>query len=148
MQPKQVKLGENVLEDVETAEFRVSKPPTGKGYPSGETSAVQVTLTRKATRVPSAVGFDLVTNKDGRTKYVTGLIVLQDTETNTTYTMTLNDCYVDQWRLVSPQQQKENDPPVKEVIVIKAGDVVLNAGGKSPGFKLANFGKTTATDES
>src|SRR5438105_2892239 len=93
MIPKEVKIDGKPLKDVTRVEFHLAKAPDEKGFPCGETCPVEIVITRTATGNPSPQGFALVTNRDGRIKFVTGEIVLQDNEKKETYALTLEEAY-------------------------------------------------------
>jgi hypothetical protein len=127
MKPKKVTIDKEELTDVDHVEFRAWKPPAEKGYPSGQTRALEITIVRNASSSPSVRGFELATVADGRTKYVEGEIELVTSDGKSTYTFELG----------------ENDKPVQEVWVLRSGDVALSTQGSKSTFLLANFPKKT-----
>lgn len=138
--PKKVEIAGQIIPEVEEVEFTVETGQNEKGFWQRRTSAVEITIKRRARSAPMVNFFALVTNSNGKLKTSTGEIVLQDAAEKETFTIKLNNLWISNWGF----NQAGGDADLLEDITVQAGSVTFAAGGKSVDFKVPQFHKPTS----
>lgn len=126
MRPKEVKMNGQTMADAASYVHQANNPTQRGGYPGGESPTDTHTFVFDSARKPTALGFELATNRDGSRTTFEGEVKSQNAAGLLTKLTSFEDGFIEEFDLIATADPNR---PAYQRWVVRSPSATVHADG-------------------